>query len=108
MPLPQTPGVIVTGAGGHNVTVTTGSIVHLYCPATGIPPAVITIQRRVRGILMPMSKAHVTVVSGVPAIQFSISSFQSSDMGEYVCIAENAAGNESRFIFWIYQVRSAQ
>ena len=99
--LPSVPNFVIAGVGRANVTASMGITVLVYCPATtGIPEAMIRLERRVGGTLIPVDSNRVTNVNlnGIPTLLYSILSFVGSDEGEYVCTTENIAGSDRRSV----------
>ena len=97
---PPVANVVRVGVGRGNRVVNAGQPVLVYCPATGIPTPMPTLARRVGGSLVPVDPSRVTTtdLSGIPALLYSIFSFASSDVGEYVCTAETIAGSDTESV----------
>ena len=88
----------VSGAGRHNLTVIPGTLVILFCPASGIPPANITWTRLVEGSYVPVNTSDDAryIVDGIPNLTLRV--VQQENFTRYKCTAENMAGIDTKTV----------
>ena len=92
IPLPNIPGILVSGFGRQNLSVIPGSKVQLFCPATGIPtPNRFVWSISSLGELSEIIGSHYTNISDIYTKVLTIK--QKDNFTEYSCTAINIAGD---------------
>ena len=88
----------VSGAGRHNLAVIPGTLVILFCPASGIPPANITWTRLVEDSYVPVNTSDDAryIVDGIPNLTLRV--VQHENLTQYKCTAENMAGIDTKTV----------